>query len=152
MIPTLRTTVGVKGHRPLVGHWDGPEGIDVFAALHLVRGQWPTRLGKRLQQAKKPGTSKPRDWHAGRARPLRAIARTSPAVPYPPVVLVAKAPWHSGAVVTAVLAASPIWNCSRGPVTVRSGACASGVGTGCDGAPPSSAVSHPCRTENGTAQ
>src|SRR5919204_3336341 len=63
---------------------------------------------ERLQKAKKPGTSKPRYLQEGFARHLRDIARTYPAVQYPHVVLVIeKAPWHKGAVVTAVLAESP---------------------------------------------
>jgi hypothetical protein len=108
MLPTLRTTLGVKGHRPLVGHLDGHDVVDVFGALTLVTGQLTTRLAERLQKAKKPGTSKPRDLPAGLARHRRDIARPYPAAPYPHVVLVSdKASWHKGAVVTAVLAASP---------------------------------------------
>jgi transposase len=43
-----------------------------------------------------------------KSRRRRDIARTYPAAPYPHVVLVIdKAPWYQGAVVTAVLAASP---------------------------------------------
>ena len=106
MIPTLRTTLGVKGHRPLVGNLDGHDAVYVFGALNLVTGQLTTRLVERLQKARKPGTSKPRDWEAGCARHLRDIARPSPATQYPQVVLVIdKAPWHKGAAVTEVLAA-----------------------------------------------
>jgi hypothetical protein len=88
MIPTLRTTLGVTGHRPLVGHLDGHDVVDVFGALTLVTGQLTTRLVERLQKAKKPGTSKPRYVQAGFARHRRDIARTYPAAPYPHVVLV----------------------------------------------------------------
>jgi DDE superfamily endonuclease len=108
MIPTLRTTLGVKGPRPLVGNVDGHDVVDVFAALNLVTGQWTTRLVERLQTAKQPGTSTPRYLQAGCARHLRDIARTYPAAQSPHVVLVIdKAPWPKGAAVTAVLAASP---------------------------------------------
>jgi DDE superfamily endonuclease len=108
MIPTLRTTLGVKGHRPIVGHLDGHDVVDVLGALNLVPGQLTTRLVERLQKAKKPGTSKQRYWQEGFACHLRDIARTSPAAPYPHVVLVIdKASWHKGAVVTTALAASP---------------------------------------------
>ena len=43
-VPTLRTTLGVKGHRPLVGTWDNKEQVYCFAALNLVTGQLTTRL------------------------------------------------------------------------------------------------------------
>ncbi len=83
-IPTRRTTLGVKGHRPMVGTLDGHAGVDVFAALTLVTGQWTTRLVARLQKAKKPGPSKPRYVQEGLARHRRDSARTSPAAPSPP--------------------------------------------------------------------
>jgi hypothetical protein len=88
MIPTLRTTLGVKGHRPLVGTLDGHEAVDVFGALNLVIGQLTTRLVARLQQAKKPGSSTQRSWQAGCARHRRDMARAYPAAPYPQVVIV----------------------------------------------------------------
>src|SRR5262245_61896785 len=37
--PTLCTTLGVKGHRPLVGTWDNKDQVYCFAALNLVTGQ-----------------------------------------------------------------------------------------------------------------
>ncbi|HEX2276241.1 MAG TPA: hypothetical protein VHN13_03835 [Candidatus Tectomicrobia bacterium] len=47
MIPTLRTTLGLKGHRPLVGHLDGHELVYVFGALNRITGQLTTRLVER---------------------------------------------------------------------------------------------------------
>jgi hypothetical protein len=43
MIPTLRTTLGVKGHRPLVGNLDCHDVLYVFGALNLVTGRLTTR-------------------------------------------------------------------------------------------------------------
>src|SRR5262249_61965643 len=42
LIPTLRTTLGVKGHRPLVGNLDGHDVLYVFGALNLVTGRLTT--------------------------------------------------------------------------------------------------------------
>ena len=47
MIATLRTTLGLKGHRPLVGHLDCHDVLSVFGALNLVTGQLTTRLVER---------------------------------------------------------------------------------------------------------
>ena len=110
MIPTLRTTLGLKGHRPIVGNLDCHDLVYVFGALNLVTGRLTTRLVERLRAHAK---SKPiwrgqRSLQAGFARHLRAIARAYPAAHYPRVVLVIdNAPWHRGALVTQVLAAYP---------------------------------------------
>ncbi len=47
MIPTLRTTLGLKGQRPVVGNLDGHERVYVFGALNLVTGRLTTRLVER---------------------------------------------------------------------------------------------------------
>jgi hypothetical protein len=47
MIPTLQTTLGLKGHRPVVGNWDGHGVVDVFGALNLVTGHLRTRSVER---------------------------------------------------------------------------------------------------------
>jgi hypothetical protein len=44
LVPTLRTTLGVKGHRPTVGIWDNKDHIYCFAALNVVTGKLTTRL------------------------------------------------------------------------------------------------------------
>jgi transposase len=91
-----------------VGHLDCHEVRYVFGALNLVTGQWTTRLVERSQQTTKPAPSKQRYLQVGFARPLRDIAQTSPAEQYPRVVLViAKASWHKGVMITEGLAASP---------------------------------------------
>jgi len=105
MVQTLRTTLGVQGHRPVGGHLDGHDVLDVVGALNVVTGPLTTRtverprLSTRVQQ---------RYWQEAFARHVRDIARAYPAAQYPRVMLVIdKAAWHRGALVTAVLRAFP---------------------------------------------
>ncbi|HXH14378.1 MAG TPA: transposase [Alphaproteobacteria bacterium] len=106
MIPTLRTTLGLKGHRPIVGHVDGHDLVYVFGALNLITGQLTTRLVERPRASgklKKPKSGQ-RGLQARFARHLRDIARAYPAAQYPRVVLVIdNAPWHRGALMAEVL-------------------------------------------------
>jgi hypothetical protein len=44
LVPTLHTTLGVKGYRPMVGTWDNKDQVYCLAALNLVTGQLTTRL------------------------------------------------------------------------------------------------------------
>jgi transposase len=104
MIPTLRTTLGVKGHRPLVGNLDCHDVLYVFGALNLVTGRLTTCLVERPRTTR----SKQRYLQAAFARHLRDIARAYPAEQFPRVVVVIdKASWHRGALVTAVLETFP---------------------------------------------
>ena len=103
MIPLLRTTLGLKGRRPVVGNLDGHAWVYLCGALNLVTGRLTTRLVERprvpakLKQAK----SRQRGLQEGFARHLRDIARAYPAAEYPRVVLVIdNAPWHRGALIT----------------------------------------------------
>jgi transposase len=105
LVPTLRTTLGVKGHRPLVGNLDCHEYVYVFGALHLVSGRLTTRVIERPHTRKMPGASKQRRLQVGFATHLRAIVRAYPAAHHSRVVVVIdKAPWHRGAVINEVLA------------------------------------------------
>jgi hypothetical protein len=105
MVPTLRTTLGVQGHRPVVGNLDCHDVLNVFGALNLVTGRLTTRL---IERPRRPRRSTQRSWQEAFARHLRDIARTYPAAQYPRVVIVIdKASWHRGAVITAVLRAFP---------------------------------------------
>jgi hypothetical protein len=74
MIPTLRTTLGVKGHRPLVGNLDCHDVLYVFGALNLVTGRLTTRLVERPRKPK-PTRSTQRYLQEAFARHLRDIAR-----------------------------------------------------------------------------
>jgi transposase len=110
MIPTLRTTLGLKGHRPIVGNLDCHDLVYVFGALNLITGQLTTRpVGRprasgKLQQP----TSGQRCLQERCARHLRAMARAYPAARHPRVVLVIdNAPWHRGALITEVLKELP---------------------------------------------
>jgi transposase len=103
MIPLLRTTLGLKGHRPVVGNLDCHDLVYIFGALNLVTGRLTTRLVERpkvLAKLKK-AKSRQRCLQEGFARHLRDIARAYPAAHYPRVVLVIdNAPWHRGALIT----------------------------------------------------
>ena len=110
MIPTLRTTLGLKGHRPIVGNLDCHDLVYVFGALNLMTGQLTTRLVER-RKAYAPGRKPPsgqRHMQAAFARHVRDIARAYPARQHPRVVLVIdNAPWHQGPLVTAALKVVP---------------------------------------------
>jgi transposase len=118
MIPLLRTTLGLKGHRPVVGNLDCHDLVYLFGALNLVTGQLTTRLVERLRasaKAKKSWSGQ-RSLQAGFARHLRDIARAYPAAHYPRVVLVIdNAPWHRGALMTQALKACLHLECYRLP-------------------------------------
>jgi hypothetical protein len=108
-VPTLCTTLGVKGQRPLVGTWDNKDLVSCGAALNLVTGQLTTRLRDQPSHSKaQPGRRTQPRLQAALAVPLRDIARAYPASTYAAVVLtIEKAPWHRGAGVEEVFAAPP---------------------------------------------
>ena len=109
LVPTLCTTLGVKGHRPLVGTWDNKDQVYCFAALNLVTGQLTTRLLDQPSRSKaKTGRSKQQRLQAAFIVHLRDMARAYPARTYAEVVItIDNAPWHRGAGVEEVLAAHP---------------------------------------------
>jgi transposase len=110
MIPLLRTTLGLKGHRPVVGNLDCHDLVYTFGALNLVTGQLTTRLIEKPRTPTKPKKSRSgqRCLQEGFARHVRDIARAYPAAQYPRVVLVIdNAPWHRGALITQALKAFP---------------------------------------------
>jgi hypothetical protein len=98
-VPTLCTTLGVKGQRPLVGTWDNKDLVSCFAALNLVTGQLTTRLLDQSSHSKaKTGRRKQQRLQAAFAGHLRDIARAYPARTYAEVVItIDNAPWHRGA-------------------------------------------------------
>jgi transposase len=99
MIPMLRTTLGLKGHRPVVGNLDCHDGAYVFGALNLVTGHLRTRIVERQR-----ASAAQHSLQAVFVRHLRDLARTYPAARYPRVVLVIdNAPWHTGALITTCL-------------------------------------------------
>jgi hypothetical protein len=109
LVPTLHTTLGVKGYRPTVGTWDNKDLVYCFAGLHLVTGQLTTRLLEQPARSKaKTGHSKQQRLQAAFVAHLRDVARAYPASACPEVVLtIDNAPWHRGAGVAQVLEAHP---------------------------------------------
>lgn len=110
MIPTLRTTLGLKGYRPLVGNLDCHELVYVFGALNLVTGRLTTHLVERrhAQGTQTEAVPKQRYMQAAFARHLRDIGRAYPAAQYPDVVLVIdNASWHRGGPITKALSQLP---------------------------------------------
>jgi hypothetical protein len=107
-IPTLRTTLGVQGHRPLVGPLDCHASLSLFGALNGVTGQLITRLVERPRPPTQGRRAPRRYLQEACVHPLRDIARAYPVAQSPRVVVVIdNAPWHKGAAITARLTASP---------------------------------------------
>jgi len=118
MIPTLRTTLGLKGHRPVVGNLDGHDLVYVFGALNLVTGHLTTRLVERSRAPRKreKTTSGQRRLPEAFAKHWRDTARAYPAARNRRVVLVIdNAPWHRGTLITKVLQEVPHLEWSRLP-------------------------------------
>lgn len=109
MVPTTGPTLGVKGHRPVVGSWDGKHLLYVFAVVNVATGVLHSNPREGPKDAKKrTGMSKTRRMQTAFADHLRHISRLYPADANPRVVLVIdNAPWHRGSVVDEVLAENP---------------------------------------------
>src|SRR5262249_47567608 len=80
MMPALRTTLGVKEHRPLVGNLDCHDVLDVFGALNLMTGQLTTHI---VARPRMPTRSQQRHVKEVFARHLRDIARGYPTASLP---------------------------------------------------------------------
>nr|WP_286985645.1 IS630 family transposase [Halomonas sp.] len=107
LVPTLRTTLGVKGQRPVVGTWDNKDLVYAFAALEVVGGQLTTRLLDSPGQGH-DRKSKTRRLQDAFAAHLRDIARRYTQQRYPRVVIILdNAPWHRGRLIATVLEAHP---------------------------------------------
>jgi transposase len=117
LVPTLRATLGVKGHCPVVGTWDNKDQVYCFAVLNVVTGQLTTRLLEQPARSKaKTGQSKQQRWHVAFAAHLQDIARAYPASQHPEVVITMDhAPWHRGALREQVVAAYPHLRVQRWP-------------------------------------
>jgi hypothetical protein len=98
MVPTLQATLGVKGHRPVVGTRDCKDVLYVFAVMNLVSGVLHTNTLESLQAAnRKSGASKTRRMQRAFADHLRHVGRMYPADRFARVVLlIDNAPWHRG--------------------------------------------------------
>jgi transposase len=109
LVPTLRATLGVKGHRPVVGTWDNKDLVYSFAAMNLVTGQLTTRLVESPAERKpRSGGSKTARLQQAFAAHLHDLARAYPATLGKPVLItIDNAPWHQGAGIAQALAAHP---------------------------------------------
>jgi transposase len=117
-MPTSRATLGLKGHRPIVGNLDCHDLVYVVGALNLVMGWLTTHLVEtvRAHAPPKPRWLGQRSLQAGFARHVRDIARAYPATHDPRVVrVIDNAPWHRGALVTQALKTLPHLECYRLP-------------------------------------
>jgi transposase len=109
LVPTFHATLGVQGQRPTGGTWENKELVYCFASLHCVTGQLTPRLLEQPARSKaQTGHSKQQRLQTAFVAPLRDLARMYPASTFPEVVItIDNAPWHRGAGVEEVLAASP---------------------------------------------
>jgi transposase len=109
MVPTLAATLGVKGHRPLVGTRDCKDLLYVFAVLNLVSAAVHANTLESPKDAKKrTGKSKTRRMQEAFADHLRHVGRVYPREKHPRVVLVIdNAPWHRGQPIDAALREHP---------------------------------------------
>ena len=81
MVPTLTATLGVKGHRPVVGTWDCKHLLYVFAVVNLVTAAVHANTLESPKDAKKKtGLSKTRRMQAAFAS-LNLGLKVKPSLP-----------------------------------------------------------------------
>lgn len=109
MVPTLGPTLGVKGHRPMVGTRDCKDLLYVLAVVNVVTGVLHTNTLESPARAKqRTGRSKTRRLQEAFAAHLCHVGRLYPAAKHKRVVLIIdNAPWHSGKAVAQALADHP---------------------------------------------
>ena len=109
MVPTLVRTLGVKGHRPVVGTRDNKDVVFAFASMNVVTGRLTSRLLTSEARIRcRHGAHKTRRLQHGFARHLDEVARAYPATQHRRVVLtIDNAPWHRGKPITDALARNP---------------------------------------------
>jgi transposase len=109
MVPTLAATLGVKGHRPLVGTRDCKDLLYGFAVVNLVSAAVHANTLESPKDAKKrTGKSKTRRMQEAFANPLRHLGRVYPRAKNPRVVVVIdNAPWHRGQPIDEALRENP---------------------------------------------
>jgi transposase len=109
MVPTLTATLGVKGHRPVVGTWDHKDVLFVFAVLNVVSGLLHANTYGSVRAAnRRGGESKTRRMQRAFAAHLRHVGRVYPAAAHRRVVLIIdNAPWHRGGLIDAAMRENP---------------------------------------------
>jgi transposase len=117
MVPTLAATLGVKGHRPVVGTWDCKHLLYAFAVVNLVTAALHANLVDSPKDATRTtGKSKTRRLQEAFAAHLRHVGRVYPADRHKRVVLlIDNAPWHAGEPVQQALADNPHLELKRLP-------------------------------------
>lgn len=117
MVPTLAATLGVKGHRPVVGTRDCKDLVYAFAVMNLVTAQIHANVLESPKNAKaKTGLSKARRMQEAFANHLRHVGRMYPPSQVPSVVLlIDNAPWHRGEAMERALADNPHVSLKRLP-------------------------------------
>jgi len=98
MVPTLQATLGVKGHRPVVGTRDCKDVLYVFAVMNLISGVIHANTLESLQAANRTSKeSKTKRMQRAFADHLRHVGRMYPQGRFARVVLlIDNAPWHRG--------------------------------------------------------
>jgi transposase len=117
MVPTLCRTLGVKGHRPVVGSWDNKHLLYVFASVNVTSYALHTdTVESRTGLYRLTGESKTRRLQRAFAVHLRRLGQRYPPDKYPRVViLIDNAPWHAGEPVRQALAENPHLELKRLP-------------------------------------
>src|SRR4029079_15266203 len=109
MVPTMCRTLGVKGHRPVVGTWDCKDLLYVSAVVNAVTGELHANtLESPANARKKTGKSKTRRMQEAFAAHLRHVGRVYPKGKHKRVVVIIdNAPWHRGEPIAEALADNP---------------------------------------------
>jgi transposase len=109
MVPTLQATLGVKGHRPVVGTRDCKGVLYVLGVLNLLTGAVHANTLESLQRDnRKKAESKTRRMQRAFADHLRHVGRVYPQGQHKRVVLlIDNAPWHRGRPIDEALAENP---------------------------------------------
>lgn len=109
MVPTLTATLGVKGHRPVVGTRDCKDVLYVFAVLNLLSGAVHSNTLESLQKENRKKTeSKTRRMQRAFADHLRHVGRAYPQAEHKRVVLtIDNAPWHRGPLIEEAMRENP---------------------------------------------
>lgn len=109
MVPTLAATLGVKGHRPVVGTRDCKDVLHVFAVLNLLTGAVNANTLESLQKENRKKTeSKTRRMQRAFADHLRHVGQVYPGDRHERVVLlIDNAPWHRGKLIDEAMKDNP---------------------------------------------
>jgi hypothetical protein len=121
MVPTLQATLGVKGHRPVVGTRDNKDLLYAFCVVNLVSTTLHRNTLESPQNAKKKmGKSKTRRMQEAFAAHLRHVGRIYPQDKHKEVVLlIDNAPRHRGGPINLALKDNPHLKFKRLPVPAR---------------------------------